>query len=324
MEPRISVIIPMYKVEAYLKRCLDSVLGQTYQNLEIIAVDDGSPDNCGRIADEYAAKDDRIKVIHQKNQGLSSARNAGITAATGEWIFFVDSDDEIPENAIRKLWETAQKEQVAMSMGGYFVCIHKGDKIEKKQVHVQKGVFREKVSLHKYFLSQGKNFNYVWMKLYRRSVFETVRFPIGKYYEDIYIFPDILDAAGGVAIVDEPVYFYHLRDNSITFGSKMDNHMDGMYARLAWKKLVQEKHPQLLGYSADTILEFCCYLLGKISLLGRKQHLSYWNQVTECFRQHQKMAEKDTFYLKAVVILFRISPVLLGKMCCLYSKLKNF
>lgn len=322
-EPCISVIIPMYKVEIYLKRCLDSVLNQNYQNLEIIAVDDGSPDRCGAIAEEYAARDERIKVIHQKNQGLSCTRNTGIEAATGEWIFFVDSDDELPENAIRLLWETAEKEQVLMSMGGYYVCIHKNGKVEKKQVHVIPQVLRTVEGLHTHFLSDGKNFNYVWMKLYHRSVFEKVRFSEGKYYEDIYIFPAIIEAAGSVAIVDVPVYYYHLRDNSITFGSKIPTHMDGMYARLEWKKLVEQKYPKLLCYSADTILEFCCYLMGKISLHGRRKHMDYWNQVTDCFQRNISLAAKKSIYLKAVVILFYVSPVLLGKMCCLYSRIKN-
>ena len=106
-EPKISVIVPVYKVEPYLRKCLDSIVGQTYQNLEIILVDDGSPDGCGAICDEYAAQDKRVRVIHKANGGVSSARNAGLTAATGEWIGWVDSDDWIEPDMYERMLELA-------------------------------------------------------------------------------------------------------------------------------------------------------------------------------------------------------------------------
>ena len=323
MEPCISVIIPMYKVEAYLCRCLDSVCGQTYRNLEIIAVDDGSPDKCGEIAEEYAQKDNRVKVFHQENQGLSEARNHGIKFATGEWIFFVDSDDALPADAIQILWDAAKKEQVAMSMGGYYVCISKKTDVKRKQVHVHNMVLRDAESMQSYFLSKGKNFNYVWMKLYRKEIFDYVKFEKGKYYEDIYAFPDIIEKAGSIAIIDIPVYHYYLQYNSISFGNDMRKHMDGLYARENWKKQVEKQYPQLLAYSADAVLEFCCYLLGKISFLGRKKNSEYWEKVTKAFNENQKLAAKESIYLRAAVCLYRISPVLLGKLCNLYSKMKR-
>ena len=112
MQPQISVIVPVYKVEAYLPQCLDSIAGQTYRDLEIIVIDDGSPDNCGTICDEYAARDQRFRVIHKKNAGLSAAWNDGIRAATGEWISFVDSDDWIkPADFIRRMGKDGMSEE---------------------------------------------------------------------------------------------------------------------------------------------------------------------------------------------------------------------
>lgn len=108
--PLISVIIPVYKVEKFLHRCVDSVINQTYKNLEIILIDDGSPDNCGNICDEYAKKDTRIKVIHQENQGLSGARNSGLNIAKGEYIYFIDSDDYIKKNTLENMIKYSEKD----------------------------------------------------------------------------------------------------------------------------------------------------------------------------------------------------------------------
>ena len=127
----ISVIVPVYKVEEYLPRCIDSILAQTYKNLEIILVDDGSPDKCPGICDEYAKKDPRIKVIHKKNGGVSSARNAGLKAAIGDYIFFVDSDDIIAKDALRYLYSRAQKTNAELVVGGIVQSYPSGDVVEE-------------------------------------------------------------------------------------------------------------------------------------------------------------------------------------------------
>ena len=116
-QPLVSIIVPIYKVEPYLRRCLDSIVNQSYTNLEIILVDDGSPDNCPQICDEYASKDNRIKVIHKKNGGLSDARNAGLDICKGEYISFVDSDDWVDEKYIETLLDLAIKENVDIAIG---------------------------------------------------------------------------------------------------------------------------------------------------------------------------------------------------------------
>ena len=121
MEPLVSVIVPIYKVEEYLPRCLDSIVSQTYRNLEIILVDDGSPDRCPEICDEWARKDSRIRVIHKPNGGVSSARNAGIEIAVGEWLFFIDSDDFLPENALEGLIERQQQYGADLACGSFHI-----------------------------------------------------------------------------------------------------------------------------------------------------------------------------------------------------------
>lgn len=214
---KVSVIVPVYKTEKYLQDCIESILNQTYDNLEIIIVDDGSPDHSGEIAEQYALQDNRIKVIHQSNKGLSGARNTGLAEASGDWIFFVDSDDQIPPEAVETLWKAAQREQTAISMGGhYVVSTLPGVYARKKQVHVPNKVLHDKESMHQYFLSDGKNFSYVCMKLYRKDIFNDIKFKQGKYYEDIFILPSIIEAAGSIVIEDCLIYYYAVRKNSIT------------------------------------------------------------------------------------------------------------
>ena len=140
MDPLISVIVPVYKVEAYLPQCLDSICGQTYQNLEILLVDDGSPDRCGEICDQYAARDTRIRVIHKQNGGLSDARNAGMQQMTGSYLMFVDSDDMLPPNAVQTLFETALSENAELVIGDHrrFSEMLPEENAKKKTVEVHR------------------------------------------------------------------------------------------------------------------------------------------------------------------------------------------
>lgn len=181
MQPLISVIVPVYKVEQYLDKCIQSIQTQTYSNLEIILVDDGSPDNCGTICDKYAQKDARIKVIHQKNGGVSRARNVGMDQATGDIIAFVDSDDFIESNMFEKMMAYMQQHNLDL------VCC------DTKVVKNGKIKYRPKYAENKIFVGQegvneiisGRLDNAVWNKLYKKRIIEGVRFPVDRRYEDV-------------------------------------------------------------------------------------------------------------------------------------------
>lgn len=324
MEPCVSVIVPVYNVEAYLTSCLTSVINQNYNNLEIIIIDDGSCDASSRIADEFADADKRIRVIHQDNRGIAETRNVGLREATGEWIFFVDGDDEVLPGAIRSLLLLAEKEQTKISMGGYRECTCRQGKERKKQVHVPNRVYRDTESMYRYFLTEGRNFNFLWQKLYHKSVFQDLAFEKGRYYEDILLLPDILEAAGNIAIMDVPVYSYRLRDNSITGSTNMKTHRDGLYARTQWMHHVQKQYPELVPACADVILEYCCYLLGKMAVSGSKKNKNIREEVLDTFRKYQKTADKNSVSLRIAVGLFSVSPLILGKLCALYSKVKRY
>ena len=177
----ISVIVPIYKVEKYLHKCIDSILAQTYTNLEIILVDDGSPDNCGKICDEYAAKDSRIKVIHQPNGGLSAARNAGLDIATGDYIGFVDSDDYIAPDMYEKLYNALVKNDADMAICDYQRF---GNELPYDEMSLTTEVITGLQAMEKQNTVINCSFVVAWSKLYKSFIFSNVRFPVGKINED--------------------------------------------------------------------------------------------------------------------------------------------
>lgn len=210
-KPLISVIVPVYKVEQYIHRCLDSILAQTYKNLEIILVDDGSPDRCGEICDEYAAKDSRIQVVHQENGGLSAARNAGLDICTGEYIAFVDSDDYIFPEMYERMLEVLLKNRVDIC-----ICQWQYEYADGHQVvslsKVDSSIFGKMKSLDfARFLFKGSYENGVvvsaWNKLYKHSIFQNIRFS-GNYLEDDAVHSLIFSADFPVFVVDQQYYAY--------------------------------------------------------------------------------------------------------------------
>ena len=176
----ISIIVPVYKVEKYIHRCVDSVINQTYKNIEIILVDDGSPDNCGRICDEYAAKDSRIKVIHKPNGGLSDARNCGIEAADGEWLMFIDSDDWIESNMAETLLNIAINNNVRMAVCGVVLFDDEKEYVPE-YLKVEEGFFSAEEIFKK---NIPTCFVVACNKIMHKSLFEFFRFEKGRIHED--------------------------------------------------------------------------------------------------------------------------------------------
>ena len=210
----ISVIVPVYKVEKYLRKCVDSILAQTYTNLEIILVDDGSPDNCGKICDEYAAKDSRIKVIHQQNGGLSAARNAGLDIATGDFIGFVDSDDYIAPEMYERLLSSLQMVNAEISVCNFQKVDEFGDIISTTE-RVENSSLTNREILHKLQEENGICYVIVCNKIFLKDLFEGVRFPEGKKCEDNFIIHRIYYSCNLIVTIDSVLYYYVQRANSI-------------------------------------------------------------------------------------------------------------
>lgn len=213
--PLISVIIPVYNVERYLRQCLDSVTGQTYRNLEIILIDDGSVDASGRICDEYARADRRITVIHQKNQGLSAARNAGLDICTGAVVAFVDSDDWLEPDAYRKMAGLMLEKELDMVFCTANV-IKDGRVVENRFSFYKGGRILEPGAVLRECLMDRIS-SQAWLRIYRRNCVEGLRFPPGRIYEDIAVSHiPFIKAERPIGFIDEPLYNYRLNHNGIS------------------------------------------------------------------------------------------------------------
>ncbi|PMC81597.1 glycosyl transferase family 2 [Anaerococcus hydrogenalis] len=213
VKDKISVIVPIYKVEKYLDRCVKSLINQTYKNVEIILVDDGSPDNCPEMCDDYAIKDSRIKVIHKENGGLSDARNVGIEKSTGSYIAFVDSDDWVKKIFIEELYNNIKKENADISIIGYTLIWDSGKKITYGDnndyfVYNQEDAIKE-------LLKQKKFQCMVCQKMYKREIFNEIKFPVGEIYEDVAVSLPTFLKANKVVFSGKPMYFYYQREDSI-------------------------------------------------------------------------------------------------------------
>lgn len=217
--PHISVIVPVYKVEAYLSACVNSILAQTYTDFELILVDDGSPDNCGAICDAYAEQDPRVRVIHQKNQGLSGARNSGMDIAEGEYLTFVDSDDLVAPQYLELLLQAAEDGNAEMSVCGPKEFTDAQENKLAPEMHNVLGSFftvsgREAcVSIYRGDPQLPIN---ACGKLFRRSLIRDLRFPVGRIHEDQAFTPYACFRADLVAVLASPLYLYRVRDDSIT------------------------------------------------------------------------------------------------------------
>ena len=210
---KLSIVIPVYRVEATLDRCLESVAGQTFDDFEVILVDDGSPDNCPERCDEWARRDSRFTVVHQQNRGLSAARNTGIDRAKGEFITFVDSDDFIGDCTLEAVMPLAEQTDLLE----YPVWRFYGSSDQKLLQFPQ----RTYASPDEYWTeTQAYLHTYAWNKVYRRWLFDDVRFPEGKVFEDVYTLPRLLRLSPRIMTTDRGVYHYCDNPHGITATAK--------------------------------------------------------------------------------------------------------
>lgn len=237
----VSIVIPMYNVEKYLEKCIKSILNQTYSNLEIIFVDDGSPDRCGQICDEYAKKDKRIKVIHKENGGLSDARNIGIENSTGKYITFIDSDDYIDNCYIELLYNTLINNNADISIASHRVLYEKKciDKSTNKEF-----CGSSKEILEKILYDDGVDLS-AWGKLYKIELFNQVKFPKGRVFEDSATTYKLVDLSNNIAVCSKPVYNYVIRNNSISNNEFSEKKLDLIISTKEMTDFIRNKYPDL-------------------------------------------------------------------------------
>lgn len=253
----ISVIVPIYKVEDYLNKCIESIVNQTYSNLEIILVDDGSPDSCPQICDEWAKKDSRIKVIHKENGGLSDARNAGMRVASGEYISFIDSDDYISLDFIQTLlsvMKTEHSEIVECSV----VKFYEDGKIDVYSDDMAVISFDAEMALSG-LISEEPFHQHVWNKLYKAEIAKGFPFAVGKLNEDEFWTYQVFGSAKRVTKVNKTMYFYLQRSSSI-MGEKYSIHrLDALEGKANRQQYVQKHYPSLTGQSRIDFYGSCMY-----------------------------------------------------------------
>lgn len=266
--PLVSIIIPIYKVEPYLRRCLDSIVNQTYTNLEIILVDDGSPDECPTICDEYAAKDNRIVVIHKENGGLSDARNAGLDICRGEYVSFVDSDDWLADSFVCNLTQAIYQNNADIGVANFIrASVPFSAKIQlEPNSHIEK--LNSLQSVKKLWTNDYITFVIACGKIYKTSLFSDIRFPKGKIHEDEYTTYKLLYRASKTVFLNIPLYFYFQRNDSIMARTSSDSLrvLDAMVERYHFFKKNNEK--EIVGLCLQTL---CWDLLFAYSRSSRKE-----------------------------------------------------
>lgn len=295
---KISVIIPVYKVEKYLNRCINSVVNQTYKNLEIILVDDGSHDNCPKICDDWAKKDDRIIVVHKKNGGLSDARNKGIDIASGTYICFVDSDDYISENMIEKLYNALTEANAEISICNFrYVDEYGNDCTDKKLFSNDNLPITDNVLSSFDILAdkmfEPKNWYWVvaWNKLYKKELFDDIRYPVGKIHEDEYVIHSLLIKCNRVACVSDMLYYYVQRNDSIMKSTKINpRRIDYIEAYLLRAKMYTEN--EKLKHKAKSLMilainDYYTCLTNKIFDTKKNKYIQH------LFRKVYNKAEKE-------------------------------
>lgn len=244
----ISVIIPVYKVEKYVEKCIQSVINQTYENLQIILVDDGSPDNCGKICDEYAKKDHRIEVIHKSNGGLSDARNKGLEIAKGEYIGFVDSDDYIEADMYEVLYNLLKQYNADVSICNFYT-VSQG-KISIK--NADNGINEyNRIEILKEILLDKNIQSYAWNKLYKKELFDEIKYPIGKKYEDIGTTFFLLEKCNKVVVTGKSEYYYINRQDSIVNNVTESTITDYIELIIQRYDYIEENIKELSSYNKD-------------------------------------------------------------------------
>lgn len=309
--PLISVIVPVYKVEDYLGRCVDSLLSQTYDNLEIILVNDGSPDNSGKICDDYAARDCRIRVIHKENGGLSSARNAGIDIARGEYLGFVDSDDWVDEHTYEWLLDMALAEKVKLVCAGrYDFSSWTGEKTiglcpTKREV-ISGEEFAKRLFLWDNVDSAAVD------KLYHRSLFREIRYPLGVVSEDIPVtYRTALDA-GRVGMLDRPVYYYYHREGSITTAAFSPKALQPSGHTEKILEYIRREHPALLEYATCFHVNHLGYVCMIMELAGEEVLRKYSSE----YRQKRKQLRAFFPFILKNSLLKRKDRLTWITICC--------
>lgn len=301
MDELISVIVPIYKVERFLNDCIESIINQTYTNLEIILVDDGSPDKCGLICDNYAKEDKRIVVIHKENGGLSDARNAGIEVAKGAYLCFIDSDDKVRKDFVEKLYIGITTNEADLCLCGIDRIDENDNILDEITPQYEVGVTDGRMLVKSLKDFQTSNI-VAWNKIYRRDLFKNLRYPKGKLNEDEFVTYKILYACKRVTIIPENLYHYRKVQGSIMnsqFTEKRLEFLDAYKERISYFK--EKEDYELYKISIISYIEILVYLYCKEEIKDKNIKTKIIKRYREIYKKTRKIVKislkRKMFYL---------------------------
>lgn len=320
MSSKVSVIVPIYNVEKYLIRCIESIINQTYENMEIILVDDGSRDRCAYICDEYLKKDKRVKVIHKKNGGLSDARNAGLEIATGEYIGFVDSDDYISIDMYEKLMSLIELYDADIASCAVKKIYENESNFQKYKKCGDIKVYTNEEALKSLIQEQSIK-QTVWNKVYKKSVIKDIKFEVGKIHEDEYWTYQILGNAKKIAHTEYQMYYYLQREGSIMSEQYSEKRLNSIYSRQKRLEYLEKKFPDLSTLGKISLLFTCIYNYQCLLKSTGLDKTSYINKTISFYAKSIKFNKEDIKNLNLKQKIWFIMAKISLKYCC---KLRNF
>lgn len=308
----ISIVVPIYNVEKYLPQCVNSLLNQTYKNLEIILVDDGSLDKSGEICDEFSKNDNRIIVIHKENNGLSSARNAGLEIAKGDYIGFVDSDDWLDETMYETLLKLITDNDSDISCCKFFKTADSDEKIPVNDNETIQS-FTNIEGLNNFYTDLYTQTVVAWNKLYKRNLFDNVVYPIGKIHEDEGTTYKLFYKANKITYTNRPLYYYRTTPNSITtrkFNKKRLDIIDVYDEKIKFIRSINNDHiySKTLKWYLFTLIN--CYYECSENMEDNEKYLtSIINKISETYKEYNRAKEKQLHWV-ILFSIFKFSPKL--------------
>ena len=281
--PEISIIVPIYKVEKYINRCVDSILNQKFKDFELILVDDGSPDNCGKICDEYAKNDSRVVSVHKKNGGLSDARNYGINIAKGEYVGFVDSDDYIADDMYETLYNNIIKYDADVSVCGLYNCYNNNQYPEYDKNELL--ILNNKEALK--MVLEGQKFSVpACNKLYKKELFNNIKYPVGRLSEDAFVTPKLLASTNRTVVDTTAKYYYVHRKDSITCSKFKKKDFDVVDAYKGNLEFVKEKYPEFTKQAEFRYIWSHMYVLDKMIADDEFSNIDEYKTVVSFLRKN--------------------------------------
>lgn len=312
MSQKVSVVVPMYKVEKYLNRCVESLLNQTYPELEIVLVDDGSPDNCGEIAESYAKADNRVEVLHKKNGGLSDARNYGMRSVTGEYTLFVDSDDWLNRNMIEEMVKASVHFKADVVQAGFYYADE--DYLLFDNQYFSKDdspVVLDRKSLMAELVKNEKVKNFAWGKLYKTNIVRDLPFKKGVLFEDVFWAHQVMHQVNTYVMLHQPMYYYYQRSDSIV-ASYTPRNLDIIKGLKERHRFIESHYKDLVDESNKIILKtslmhYHLLLANRQKDKGGLHRKEIQLDIKDHYPIFKKAVEKDRA-LKNQLRLFAIHP----------------